>query len=331
MRFEEKIIQIIQKNNLVENKDKIVLGVSGGPDSITMLNILYNIKNANSLKEAFEIVVAHINHGLRDNAKYDEEFVVKYCKERNIECYVLHANIKEESQKLKKGIEDTGRTIRYRFFEEIAQKVGANKIAVAHNLNDKVETILMNILRGTGLEGLKGIEIQSGNIIRPLLLCSREEIESYCRDEKLNPRHDESNDENEYTRNKIRNIVIPYIKKEFNPNIEETIIRLSDIATENVEYINEEVERNYREMIISKTDSAIIINRKKFNSHNIALQKRIMLKAISELFGSTQGIEKIHIDDIIKMCNNNIGNKYLTPNKRTKVELVDKQIKISKI
>ena len=331
MNFEEKVIKTIQSNNLIENGDKIVLGISGGPDSISMLNVLYEIKQKKSMKIEFEIIVAHINHGLRENAKLDEDFVKDYCEKRSIEFHVLHANINEEAQKMKRGLEDTGRIIRYRFFDEVAQKVGANKIAIAHNSNDRVETIIMNIMRGTGLEGLKGIEITNGNIIRPLLYCGRKEIETYCEAEKLNPRHDESNDENEYTRNKIRNIVMPYIRREINPNIDETVIRLSDIVSEDIRWMNEETDKNYKELVISKTERDIVINRKAFNSKDKALQKKIILKAIAELFGTTQGIEKIHIDDIIKLCNNNIGNKYLTPNKRTKVELVDKQIKISKL
>lgn len=330
MEFKEKILYTIKSNNLIENGDKIVLGVSGGPDSISMLNVLYTIMQEKSIDD-FDIVVAHVNHGLRENAKIDEEYVKDYCDRRKINYKILHANIRKEALNMKRGLEDTGRIIRYRFFDEVAKETGANKIAIAHNTNDRVETIIMNIIRGTGLEGLKGIEVKNGNIIRPLLFCSRYEIEKYCEIENLNPRYDESNNENEYTRNKIRNIVLPFVKKEFNPNVEESIIRLSDIAAESVEWIDEETNKNYEEIVITKTNTEIILNRKKFNSKNKMIQKRIILRTIKDLFGTTQGIEKIHVDDIIKLCNNNIGNKYLTPNKSTKVELVDKQIKVSKI
>ena len=306
---------------------------------MTLLNILLSMKNSNARNSNdvvnktidFSFVVAHVNHGLRENANIDEQYVEEYCKKNGIEFYALHANIKEESKKLKRGLEDTGRIIRYKFFDEVMEKTNANKIAIAHNLNDRVETIIMNLMRGTGLEGLKGIELQNGRFIRPLLMCSREEIEKYCEEERLNPRHDETNDENEYTRNKIRNIVIPYIKKEFNSNIEESIIRLSDIAMCDIDWMDEEIQKKYEDMIIVKNDNEIVLNRKKFNSQKEAIQKRIILKTISELFGSTQGIEKIHVDDIVKLCNNNVGNKYLTPNKNTKVELVNKQITVSKI
>lgn len=306
---------------------------------MTLLNILLNMKRlcSNDDKKKiektidFSLVVAHVNHGLRENAKKDEEYVKDYCNKNGIEFYLLHADIKEESKKLKRGLEDTGRIIRYTFFDEIMEKINGNKIAIAHNMNDRAETIIMNLMRGTGLEGLKGIELQNGKYIRPLLTCSREEIEKYCADCNLNPRHDESNDENDYTRNKIRNIVIPYIKKEFNPSIEESIVRLSDIVMDDMEWIDEEIQKKYEEIVISREKDRVVLNRKKLNFQKKAVQKRIILKSINDIFGTTQGIEKIHIDDIVKLCNNNIGNKYLTPNKYTKVELVNKQITISKI
>lgn len=322
MEFKKKVANTISNYNLIEPGDKLVLGVSGGPDSMAMLNSLLE----------YNIVVAHVNHGLRENAVIDEKYVEDFCSQKGIEYHVLHANIKEKAKEYGRGLEDTGRIVRYSFFDEVADKVGANKIVIAHNMNDRVETIIMNLIRGTGTQGLKGIELKNGKYIRPLLLCSREEIEKYCEECQLNPRHDETNDENDYTRNKIRNIVIPYIKKEFNPNIEKSIIRLSDIVSEDINWMDDEVDRIYNEILISKNGvDEIIINRKKFNALNKAIQKRVILKAIIELFGTSQGIEKIHIDDIIKLCNNNIGNKYLTPNKNTRVELKNKQISITKI
>ncbi len=144
---------------------------------------------------------------------------------------------------------------------------------------------------------------------------------------EFHPRHDESNDENEYTRNKIRNIVIPYIKSEFNPNILDTITRLSSISKEEGEYLELKTKEAYQRMLIEENEQ-IILDLKKFNSEELVIRKRIILYSINRLFGSTKGIEKIHIDDIIKLCSNNIGNKYLTPNKNTKIVIKNKQINI---
>lgn len=317
--MEERILQTITKYNLIESGDKIVLGVSGGPDSVCMLVSLNKLKE----KLNFEIVVAHINHGIRENAKLDEKYVLKMCETLGVKCFVLHANIKEEAEKQKRGLEETGRIVRYDFFEQILKQESANKIAIAHNSNDNVETIIMNIMRGSGTSGLKGIEAKTGKYIRPLIEIKREDIEEYTRE--YNPRHDESNDENEFTRNKIRNIVIPYIKREFNPNILDTITRLSLISKEESSYLELKTIEAYKSMLVEE-NAQIVLNLKKFNNEDIVIRKRIILYSITKLFGSTKGIEKIHIDDIIKLCSNNIGNKFLTPNKNTKIVIKNKQI-----
>lgn len=332
--FEKQVIETIEKYNLIEDGDKIVLGVSGGPDSISMLNILNKLR-----KEKFDIVVAHINHGLRENAGIDEKYVIEFCNKIGVECFVLHSNVKEIAEKEKRGLEETGRNVRYDFFNEVLRKTGANKIAIAHNSNDNVETIIMNIVRGSGLSGLKGIEAKNGIYIRPIIECQRSLIEAYCEKEKLNPRHDESNDINIYTRNKIRNVVIPYIKEELNPNIIDTITRLSLIARDDINYLDFQTQKVYNNMCIeeknlnsevynTEKEAKIILDLKLFNKEDKAIQKRVVLYAINKLFGSTTGIERIHIEDIVKLCNNNIGNKYLTPNKKTKIVIKNKKIYI---
>lgn len=333
--LEEEALETIKKYNLIENGDRIVLGVSGGPDSLSMLNILYELKNNEEFNN-IELFVAHVNHGLRENAKIDEEFVKNFCKEKNIECYVLNANVDKLAQESKRGLEETGREVRYQFFEEVLKKTNSNKIAIAHNMNDNVETVIMNALRGTGLAGLKGIEARSGKYIRPLIESKREKIEKYCEEKNLNPRHDESNDLNIYTRNKIRNVAIPYIEKELNPNIIDTIDRLSKIVKDDVQYLDEQTEKSYKELVLEENfdvynnekKATIILDLKKFNQKNKAIQKRIILYAINKIFGSTRGIERIHVEDMIKLCNNNIGNKFLTPNKKTKIVIKNKKIHI---
>ncbi|MBR3614098.1 MAG: tRNA lysidine(34) synthetase TilS [Clostridia bacterium] len=335
--LKEKVLGTIKKYNLIEDGDRIVCGVSGGPDSISMLNILKEIKDEKIYN--FEIFVAHINHGLRENAKIDEKYVLEYCEKNNIQCFILNANIKHEAEKQKRGLEETGRIIRYNFFDKVLKETKSNKIAIAHNSNDNVETIIMNVIRGAGLSGLKGIEAKSDIHIRPLIEVNREVIEKYCEDNKLNPRHDESNDENIYTRNKIRNIAIPYIKQELNPNILETITRLSEIAKDDLNYLDSQTELSYKAMCLEEKnitenvynvekEATIILDLKKFNKENRAIQKRVILYSINKIFKTTKGIEKIHIEDIIKLCNNNIGNKFITPNKKTKIVIKNKKIYI---
>ena len=186
----------------------------------------------------------------------------------------------------------------------------------------------MNIIRGSGTSGLKGIRpIRENKFIRPLIETNREEIENYCDEHKLNPRIDKTNFENEYTRNKTRNILIPLIKEKFNPNIIMTINRLSDIINEENEYLEKLTKQKYKEMIIEENiGKQIILDLKLFNRQDLVIKKRLILHTINMLQGTTQGIGKVHIDDIIKLCENNLGNKYLTPNKNIKVLIKNKKI-----
>lgn len=328
--MKQKVIETIRKYSLIEDGDKIVLGVSGGPDSISMLNILKEIKEEQIIK--FEIYVAHINHMIREEAIDDEKYVEDYCNRNNIKCYIKRIDVVKIANDKKIGTEEAGRNARYDFFEEILKETDSNKISIAHNKNDKIETIIMHLLRGSGLSGLKGIEpIRDNKFIRPLIECERSEIEQYCEENNLNPCIDKTNFENEYTRNKIRNIVIPYIKQEFNPNILQTLSRLSEVVTEEVEYVDKQTQKIYQQILIEKTDQQIALNLKKFNEQEKIIKSQLILLATKQLMGSTQGIEKIHIEDIIKLCNNNIGNKYLTPNKNIKILIKDKRINFIKL
>lgn len=320
--MKDKVIETIKKYELIQAKDKIVLGVSGGPDSITMLDILRQIRE----EFDFEIVVAHINHMIRKEAIQDEEYVKKYCEKNNIKCFAKRIDVIDIANNKKIGTEEAGRLVRYEFFDEVLKQTGSNKIAIAHNKNDKVETIIMHVLRGSGLSGLKGIEPIRGNIIRPLIECEREEIEKYCDENRLEPRIDKTNFENDYTRNKIRNIVIPYIEKELNPNIIETIDRLSEVVKKEDRYLEKVASNVYEKILIKQEPGQIILELKEFNEQDEVIKSRIILYTVKKLFGSSQGIEKIHINDIIKLCNNNIGNKYLTPNKKIKILVKDKKI-----
>lgn len=326
--MKQKVFETIKKYNLIKQTDKLILAVSGGPDSIAMLDILYNLKLENELMKNIDFIVCHVNHMIREEAEEDEKFVKNFCAKINIPFFSKKINIPEISKIEKKGLEEIARIERYKFFDEIMQKTGANKIAIAHNKNDKIETIIMNFLRGSGSSGLIGIEpIKNQKYIRPLIECERTEIEEYCIKRNLQPKIDKTNFDNHYTRNKIRNVVIPYIKEEFNPNIINTIDRLSDLIKEEEEYIENQVINVYNQILINeKNEKQIILDLKKFNLQEKVIKSRILLYTITRLLGTSKGIEKIHIEDIIKLCKNNIGNKYLTPNKNLKILVKNGQI-----
>lgn len=312
--LEEEFLNTVKENNLIEKGDKIVVGVSGGPDSITLLTCLNKYKE----KLNYEIVVAHVNHLIRKDSTEDEQFVENVCKNMKIKCYIKKVNILELSKKTKSNIEETGRIERYKFFEEVAKKENANKIAIAHNMNDNAETLLLNLIRGCGLTGLEGIQpIEYNKYIRPLINSKREEIEEYCKKNNLNPRIDYTNKENIYKRNKIRNELIPYLK-EINPNIIQNLSRISKIIKDENEYINLEVENIYKK-ISCESLGKIEIELKTFNNLHIAMKQNLILYTIKKLLGNTKNIEKVNIDDIIKISMRNIGNKYMILNKKLKI------------
>ncbi len=313
--LKEEVLKTIKDNNLINEGDKIVIGVSGGPDSICLLHLLNNLTN--TLK--ITIYVAHINHSIREVADMETKYVQDFCKKIGVECFVKKEDILSLAKKQKKGTEEVGRQVRYSFFDEVLEKTNSNKIATAHNSNDRAETVILNILRGSGISGLKGIEaIRDQKYIRPLINTDRESIEKYCEENNLEPKIDETNKENIYTRNKVRNVVIPYIKKEFNQNIIKTINRLSTVATEENDYLMKITKQEYAN--ISNIENGIItLDLKRFNNLELVIKRRLILYTINEAIHTTNGIEKVNLDDIVKLCSNNIGNKYLTPIKEIKI------------
>ena len=227
--------------------------------------------------------------------------------------------------------EEAGRKVRYDFFNEISVEQNCAKIATAHNSNDNVETVLMNMIRGSGLTGLKGIEAKRGNIIRPLIEITRSEIEEFCIENDIKPRHDESNDETTYTRNKIRLELIPYIQKNINSNAVNNINRMSQIIEEEERFISSMVEKAYKDILVKETlNEKVVCNLKLFNKLDIVIRKRLILKLIIKVLGNAKDIEKVHVDDIVKLCENNVGGKFLMPNKNIKVSVLAGKLEFQK-
>lgn len=329
--LEQKFLDTVKENNLIEEGDVIVVGVSGGPDSITLLTCLNKYRE----KLKYSIIVAHINHLIREDSTSDEQFVENTCKKMNIKFYAKRVDVTKIAKETKRGTEETGRVIRYEFFNEILKKENANKIAIAHNMNDNAETMLLNIIRGSGLNGLEGIQPQEyGKYIRPLINCSRIEIEEYCEKYNLEPRIDYTNKENIYTRNIIRNQVIPKLQ-EINPNIISTLSRTSKIIKENNIYLKKQAQEIFEKIAkISISENKIKqaeINIKEFNKQENAIKTNIVLLTIENLQGTSRNIEKANIDDIIKLAERNVGNKYIKINKSIEIRISNHRIQFKYI
>ncbi len=227
----------LKKLNIINKGDKLLLAVSGGADS------MYLFYNFMDLKEDWnlDIIVCHLNHGIRETAKRDEDFVKKVCSSYKVICFTKTVNMDEYARENKLSSEEAGRILRYEFFRENSKN---RKILTAHNANDRVETVLFNIIRGTGLRGLSGISQVIDDIYRPLINIKRSEIEAYLHENNLKYFDDETNFEEIYTRNKIRLGLIPYLEK-FNPDIINSILRLSENAEEAENFIGKTIEENY--------------------------------------------------------------------------------------
>ena len=319
----DKVKNNIIENELIKNGDKIVVAVSGGPDSMCLLDTL------NKLKEElnFSICVAHVNHGIRKESDDEKVYVENYCKKYSIPFHYLKVDVPKLSKENKMSEETYGRKVRYDFFEEVRIKENASAIAVAHNLNDNVETVLLNELRGCGLKGLTGMDYKFGYIIRPLLTVEKKDILLYNNELELNPCIDKTNEEEIYLRNKIRLRLIPYLQ-ELNPNFVENISRMRKILKEDNDFIEQYVDNVFESTIVDENEKQITFNYKELLNEHDSVKKRVIRKIIEKKISNLDGIESVHVLDILKLLNNNItGKKYIIGNKFT-IEIIKKNVAI---
>ena len=230
MELFREILNINKKYNLIENNDTIVVGFSGGPDSVFLVEMLKKLQYFFN----FKIYLVHINHLLRgEDADSDENFSFEYAKKNNLEIFIKRIPVKEIAKEIGKTLEEVGREERYKFFSEIYEKVGANKVATAHNKDDQIETFLFRLIRGTSLQGLEGIKIKNNNIIRPISEIYKKDILEYLNKNEIQYKIDKTNFENEFTRNSIRLDLIPFIEERYNIKFKDKIFSLIEEIREN--------------------------------------------------------------------------------------------------
>jgi len=262
---------------------KIVVGVSGGPDSVCLLDVLAKI----APKADLQLIIAHVNYGVRGkDSVTDEKFVRQLAEKYQLATYILQPNIKKNSS------ENMLRDIRYKFFEEVRQENNFDLIVVAHNADDQVETFLMRVIRGSGLQGLAAMKYKSGNIVRPLLDVSRNEILEYLKKTELVYRTDKTNSENLFLRNKIRNKLIPYLENNFNPKIKETIAGAVTSIAEDYSFLEDYAAE------LAKTARGLRV--KELLSFHPALQRRILLLYIRKQKMDLKDITAAHIEELLK-------------------------------
>ncbi len=301
-----KVYNTVKKYNMIEESDTVLIAVSGGADSVSLLHVLTSLQK----DLGFEIAAAHVNHMIRGSeADRDERFVRNLCREFNVPLEVGRFNIPEISKETGESEELCGRRIRYAFFERIAP---GSKIATAHNLNDCAETFFLNLARGAGLKGLTGIPPVRDNIIRPLIECERDEIEFYLREKNLSFVTDSTNLSDDYTRNKIRHSVVP-VMKEINSSFFSVFLRNTDSLKEDMLYIENEVERVYN-FISDKKKIEISFLLGLDNS----IRNRILSKLITE--NTSLSAQLRHIDIINANLKKGSGALMLSPVFTAKIE-----------
>jgi len=306
----EKVLSYIKDNSLIESGDKILVALSGGPDSICLLNILLELKEELNI----DIAAAHLNHLLRGKDAFkDEEYVINICNSMGIKCFVKRVDINGYAKEHKLSSEMAGRNVRYNFFDEIVEEEGFNKVATAHNANDQAETILFRLMRGTGLEGLGGIKASRDNkIIRPILCLSREQVEKYIELKNLNPRIDKTNFEKIYNRNKIRLDILPYMKENFNEDIIQTLNRMSLLLQKDNKFL-ENLSLSFYNKYCIQYDDYFIIKKEIFKEEE-SIVNRVLRHAITRYSKSNYDFEMKHIYKISYLAKNNSGKSVDLPN-----------------
>ncbi|MCL5094074.1 MAG: tRNA lysidine(34) synthetase TilS [Patescibacteria group bacterium] len=279
MEILEEVKKIIKKN------ERLIVGVSGGVDSAVLLDILAKVKKDLSL----EIIVAHLNHGLRKDAIIDQNLVYELAKKYNYKFVVRKIKLP------RKNIEEAGREARYKFFNEVLNETKADSIVTAHTKNDQAETVLLNLARGAGLKGLKGMEQISGNLKRPFLNVSREAILAYARENKLKWREDPSNKDLSFARNRVRLKVIPELAK-INPKIVDNVKRSAEILKELDDFLSEHFKKEFKAL---KEDENLTFGLKKLKRLPEFLQKEILAEAIREI--DPKALSTEHLENILKI------------------------------
>ena len=304
MELFREILNINKKYNLIESNDIIVVGFSGGPDSVFLVEILKKLKNFIN----FKIYLVHINHLLRgEDADSDENFSFEYAKKNNLEIFIKRIPVKEIAKEVGKTLEEVGREERYKFFSEIYEKVGATKIATAHNKDDQIETFLFRLIRGTSLQGLEGIKIKNNNVIRPISEIYKKDILEYLNKNEIQYKIDKTNFENEFTRNSIRLDLIPFIEERYNIKFKDKIFSLIKEIREN----NQNNSLNLSDY--TDSENRIILEKTKFLSN---FDKKNLLS----LFLNKKNIEvnRNKIDEISSLIKSN-GTKKIDLDKSYRI------------
>lgn len=305
----EKVKKYVNKWHMIEKEDRVIVGVSGGADSVCLLFVLSELQK----EIPFEMAAVHVNHGLRgEAADADEAYVKKLCTSLGVSLYSYYENVELIAKNRKQSTEEAGREVRRSYFESTMKSCNANKIALAHHKNDNAETLLFHLARGTGLRGLGGMKPVRGAYIRPFLCVTRAEIESYLREKGIEYREDATNATDEYTRNRIRNHVIPFLEKEVNPasvfHMGETMEQLQLVQ----DYMEGQVSEAFA-ACVKEVDEAAVIQEESFCKLHAAIKQLVIKELMIRMSGAEKDIEQIHVQAVLDLFEKQVGRQLDLP------------------
>lgn len=302
----KRIEKFIQKYHMLTCGDRVIAGVSGGADSVCLFLMLLELRE----KIGFDLIAVHVHHGLRgEAADQDQQFVEALCEQHRIPLEIFRVNLESIAKKRKQSLEEAGRMVRREAFDSVCKKYGGNKIALAHHQNDNAETLLWNLSRGTGLDGLGGIRPVNGKFIRPLLCMNRKEIEEYLAKRKQSYCIDETNAGTDYTRNKLRHLVLPILEEQVNSaavrHMNETMEQIWELQ----EYMQEQVEAAYQECVQEHFEKAcwIQIQQKSFETFPELIKKMVIRKGMEQVGGKKRDLSHKHVDVMMELMNKQVG------------------------
>ena len=292
----ESVKNVIEKHNMIDSGESVVVAVSGGPDSVTMLHILNSLRS----EFGFKIHIAHLNHMLRKDSKRDLRFVERLAKNLNLPITTREINVLKLAKK--DSIEQVARRIRLDFLFDLAKSINTKKIALGHTKDDQAETILMRLIRGTGLYGLGGIlpirKISGFTIIRPLIEFERKDVLRYLKKNKFKSVLDASNFNSKFLRNKVRKELLPVLEKKFNRNIKEVLCNLSSIAQSDYDYLSLISKKVFKDVRCKFCKDKIELDITKLKNLHKSLQRMVLRLALEKLQGDTRRLNYKHWEEI---------------------------------
>ena len=304
----EKVRAYVRKYAMLKKSDHVIVGISGGADSVCLLFVLKELQK----EYGFKIAGVHVNHGLRGEAADNDEFFVKgLCEMMQIPLEIYHVNVRKIQKETGLSPEEAGREVRRESFEDMMKKYDGTKIALAHHMNDRAETVLLNLSRGTGAKGMTGIRPVNGVYIRPLLCVRREEIEKYLEEKGQNYCIDQTNLEDIYTRNRIRNHVLPYLETHINEKTIEHITGMAEQMDVLSDYVERQTLKAYERCVEANAFYSLDIH--KFMEEDEALHPYIIRKMLCQAAGREKDIEAVHVKQIEKLIGLQTGRKISLP------------------